>query len=289
MSERLSVSPYSPPRAGRSAGLWRAWFGYCRVSRRFGRLFVAPVEKVAAGCMILPVLCVPLLGVCRAGQPLLRRLGPPLFALAAVFALACVGQTGAGIALGLMAAIHAMGVADYLDEHDPVESGARRTLRRGGLALFSAILALQLGPLATRWLVIPIGSTQGVLLFSPLARRPPFARDSAVAFQLPDYRAAGVRIDQCVGLGRVIACPGDQVRFSPGVVTVNGVPRPALPLMPQSGAMHLPAGQTLVWPVDLQTSWRGFRGILNPRDFVVLDSALVGRPYKRWFWRTFNP
>ncbi len=289
MSERSAISSYDPPRAGRAAGLWRAWFGYCRACPRFGHFITVPLEKIADGWLLFPIFCVPLLGLLLAGRPLLRRFGPPLFVLAAFFALACVGQTGGGVALGLMAAIHAIGIAEYLDEHVPAGSRTRIILRRGCLALACSVLALWFSPPVVRWLVVPVGSAQGPLLCNPFARTPPFPRQAVVAFHLPNHQQHGLRINEGVNLGRVIACPGDQVSFSPGAVTVNGVRHRALPLMPTSGTVHVPTGHTLVWPVDLQSSGRRFGGTLEPQPFVVSDSALVGRPYKRWFWRTFNP
>ena len=290
MSEHASASPFAPPRAGRMAWFWRRWFDYCRACPRFACFLATPLEKIATGWMLLPVCCVPLLGVRIAGRPLLRRFALPLFVLAAFFALACIGQIAGGIALGLMAALHALGIAEYLDERFPPSSDKGRIVRRGGLALACAILAIRLGPSATRWLAVPVGTSRGIVLFNPLDRNAPFAPQAMVAFDLPRYRQGGFQIDAAIYPGRVIASPGDRVEFSPGVVTVNGVPQPALPLMPVEGSVSVPPGRVLVWPVEMNIrAPHGIGGWNLPPDVLLLGkSALVGRPYRRWFWRTFT-
>jgi hypothetical protein len=57
--------------------------------------------------------------------------------------------------------------------------------------------------------------------------------------------------------------------------------------MPETGAQVVPPDQTFIWPTVA-----GFAGWGRGFDFsrvVVPDSALVGRPYRRWFWRTQQP
>jgi hypothetical protein len=90
-------------------------------------------------------------------------------------------------------------------------------------------------------------------------------------------------------LGHVIAVPGERVTFTNGFFRVNdGVPRPALPLMPGQGELKVPAARVLVWPGDAPGSTAGRRGAytLPPEALLLRKSALVGRPYKRWFWRS---
>lgn len=290
MATPAPFSPYAPPRAGRGAWFWRRWFDYRRANHHFERLLPARLARFTIPWTQFAVFVVPLLGFFLASPPLVRRWAPVVFCAAALLALACIGQFASGVAVGFMAALHAFSIAEYLRAIKPSTSGFYRNLRLSGLVLTFTLLGNALAPRVTSWLVVQVGTETGVVLVNPVDRQPPFPADTPVAVHLPRHYHNGLRLDEGLYIGRVIASPGDLVRFGPGSISINGVPRDPLRFMPDKGELRIPPGRTLVWPVDLGN--RGRRGegrMLSADALLVPDSALVGRPYKRWFWRTQTP
>jgi len=289
-------APPAPPRAGRSAGFWRAWFALQR-RLRIGRTptpprlarAVASIWEVdgAAFAFALIVPVVPALGLFLAGPRLLRRFGPPALFVALFVAAGAYGQNLGGYAFGLGLALHAVGVAAFFEARFPSASIAARFLRPLGMTLAVGLIAPPvIGSLARR-VVIPVATSEGVLLINPRATAAPVRAGERVAYRLPRSFVANTRVAAGVYLGRVLAGPGATVAFGTGVYTVDGASRPALPHMPETGAQVVPPDQTFIWPTVA-----GFAGWGRGFDFsrvVVPDSALVGRPYRRWFWRTQQP
>lgn len=290
MSTPAPFSPYAPPRAGRGAWFWKTWFDYCRANRRLERILPAPLVRFTISWVQLAVFVVPLLGFFLASPPLVRRWAPVVFAAAALLALACIGQFASGVAVGLMAALHAFSIAEYLRATRPPAAWFWRNVRLSGLVLAFTLLGNTLAPHLTNWLVVPVGTETGVVLVNPSDREPPFAANALVAVHIARHYDRGLGLDAGLYLARVVAVPGEHIRFAPGEISINGAPREALRFMPGEGELRLPPGRSLVWPVDLGN--RGRRGegrTLSPEALIVPDSALVGRPYKRWFWRTQTP
>jgi hypothetical protein len=241
----------------------------------------------AAFALALIVPVVPALGLFLAGPRLLRRFGPSVLALALFVAAGAYGQNLGGYAFGLALALHAAGVAAFFEARFPSASIAARFLRPLGITLAVGLIAPPaIGSLARR-VVIPVATSEGVLLINPRATAAPLRIGERVAYDLPRSVVANTRVVAGVYLGRVLAGPGATVAFGPAVYTVDGASRPALPHMPEQGAQLVPPDHAFIWPtVDGFGGWgRGF-------DFsrvIVPDSALVGRPYRRWFWRIQQP
>jgi hypothetical protein len=288
-------APPAPPRAGRSAGFWRAWFAFQR-RLRIGRTPTPPrLARAVAGiweldgaafALALAVPVVPALGLRLAGPPVLRRFGPPALFVALFVAAGAYGQNLGGYAFGLALALHAAGVAAFFEARFPSASIAVRFLRPLALTLVIGLLAPPfVGSLARR-VVIPVETEHGVLLINPRAVSAPRPGET-VAYLLPRVYFDGAYIAAGTYLGRVLAGPGAEVTFAPGVYRVNGAPAPALPNMPESGVQSVGPGQAFIWPSGV--GFRGWTGKFDPAWVVVPDSALVGRPYHRWFWRTQQP
>ncbi len=291
-----SPAPPGPPRAGRSAGFWRAWFAFQR-RLRIGRTPASPrlARAVASICEVdgvefvlaLAVPVVPALGLRLAGPPVLRRFGPPALFVALFVAAGAYGQNLGGYAFGLALALHAAGVAAFFEARFPSASIAGRFLRPLGITLAVGLIAPPaIGSLARR-VVIPVATSEGVLLINPYATAAPVRVGERVAYYLPRSFVANTRVAAGVYLGRVLAGPGANFAFGPGGYTVDGVSRPPLPHMPETGATRIEAGHAFIWPTVA-----GFGGWGQGFDFsrvVVPDSALVGRPYRRWFWRIQQP
>ncbi len=101
-----------------------------------------------------------------------------------------------------------------------------------------------------------------------------------------------VRVQEGFGFGPVLAMAGDRVSFAPNSYAVNGVERPRLPHMPQSGELVVPEKNWFIWP-DFGISGHG-----NTSEAVISATMLqlatvpedqfVGKPFKHWFWHKQN-
>jgi len=100
----------------------------------------------------------------------------------------------------------------------------------------------------------------------------------------------GVRIRGGYLLDRLIAGPGDQVDFRAAEFLVNGVAHPALPLMPEKVQVTVPQNTWLIWPTlhivtrNNVTQESISRSVLDMA--LVRRKEIIGKPFKRWFWRT---
>ena len=139
--------------------------------------------------------------------------------------------------------------------------------------------------------VLRVATDTGTLLINPLDTAPPLHPGEQVAYRLKGsegYRGhTRVVIESGIYLGQVFALPGETVSFSPGVYVVNGISHPALPSMPKQGELRIGAGQVAIWPTSF--GFRSRLGGLPIETTLLAESALAGRPYKRWFWRTLTP
>jgi len=117
-----------------------------------------------------------------------------------------------------------------------------------------------------------------------------FQNGDWMAYNIANYSAAhGVYVANGIGLSRVLAVGGERVTFEEGTYRVDGVPHPSMRLMPTSGEVVVPENHWFIWP-ELVISGRG-----NPGDAalsgvllqmaVVSREQVVGKPFKRWFWR----
>jgi len=92
-----------------------------------------------------------------------------------------------------------------------------------------------------------------------------------------------------LGLGLVLATPGDHVEFSTGKITVNGVSRPAMPHMPVSGALVVSQNHWFIWPdIAISGNWNVAEADISSAMLQmanVSQNQFMGKPFKRWFWR----
>jgi hypothetical protein len=288
------ASPFAPPRAGRAAGFWRGWFA---VQRRLGigHLQTPPFVRRATGLLCHPaaplftlaVFVVPLLGLRFVRQRWIVKLAPPVFALAALLALGAYGQPLGGVAFGLLVAIHTVGVVAHLDSDAPTATVRGRIFRQLLIASALTIVVSATAGRVCATFVIPVSSPDGPRLINPRDAAAPFRQGATIAFRLGKSYTGGILIREGIYLGRVVAGPGQTIEFTPGAYVVNDLRYPALEHMPAKGRFRTEADQAFVWPLVFQFSGR--RGGFPAERALVSDSALVGRPYKRWFWRTWNP
>lgn len=286
-SSPVTDSPFSPPRAGRGAAFWRAWFALRRRGR-LGDLRVPPILARLRGATVpwplFGVVCIPSLGLHLLPNPLWRRAGLALFWTALFVAVVEYARPAGAAAFGLAAAAHGIGAAAFRDSASPLEGYRRRLVRRLGIVGAAALIFTPLASSVSSRFVIAVATKDGPILVNPAAASSPPRYGELVAYRLADRYDNGLRVIGGVYFGRVLASvPGQTLSFQPGHYTIDGARYPALPNMPQGGSFQLEAAQAFVWPETLhfRTDARDLPGHIG----VVGHSALVGRPYTRWFWR----
>lgn len=285
------ASSFAPPRAGRAAGLRRFWFAYRRGVPTFRRAIPDCVTNFTLPWFGLIVGVVPLLGLHLASPPMVRRVCKVVAALCAFVALVYFDHAISGVALGIFAAIHALGVGDYMQAHWPQPRPWRRVLRRVGLALACAWCVLAGFPLLLDRVVVRVGDARsGAALIQPRSRVAPVVKGEMVAFRLPQFRIDHLQVNSGLYYGTVLAHAYEQVNFGPEFTAAFGLELSEAALLPTEGALEVPRGHVLVWPRGFMN--RGFTEGQRRRvveRLVIPESALVGRPYTRWFWRTQTP
>ena len=90
-----------------------------------------------------------------------------------------------------------------------------------------------------------------------------------------------------VGFERVLALPGDTVRFHPDKVVVAEVAyERASKFMPERGEWVVPRDSYLVWPQGFTAQWARTFGVEGLIEYsLVKRGEIVGPAYRRWLWR----
>ena len=288
-------SPYTPPRAGPRGGLWRAWFALRRKTR-IGEIHLSPafgaLRAFVTTSSTLGAIAVPSLGFYLLPNPLWRRIGPAVFWVALFFALTEYGRplgSGAfGLAAGahaIAAAAHGMAAAAGSDLHAaPYLHYAIRVLRRGFIALAAALCLtfLTVGFLCPH--LIAVRGKNGPLIIDSASSKSPLRVGEFVAYRIPSRNHGWMRVRGGIYGGRVLAVsPSQTVAFEDGRYLVDGSPHAALHLMPTQNQLQIPPDHAFIWPEVLHFQ-QGHTAFLPADIGLVPHSALVGRPYKRWFW-----
>ncbi|MEY4489410.1 MAG: hypothetical protein RIQ79_1918 [Verrucomicrobiota bacterium] len=250
-----------------------------------------PVERfrVARPLRAVAVVVVPVLGMYYSYRRTYFNIAAAIYGVALLFALAAYGRTLGGAAFGLLIALHAIGIAAYLDTMSPTISFHYRCARSLVLvAAMATIIGVGLGRV-TSWFILPIEAKEGVLLINPLDHGRPLVPGEVMAYNLKGGYGGGIAIGGGIYLGQVLGGPGASVQFEPVFYVVNGVRHPSLPHMPKKGKVVAKSDQLLIWPTVFHFSYNPGAIILPETMALVPDSALVGRPYKRWFWHTQTP
>jgi hypothetical protein len=243
-----------------------------------------PFRQVAAS------LLVPGLGIYFRGPRFLGKVAMGFGALLALIFVQWLGYPAANVAFGLLLSLHVTSLVYLLE---PRLAGARFSMR----VLFSLIVLATLASL----LYLPIRNGIQAHLFTPLrvegrvvVVRKYFSlralqRGDLLAYEFGESASAGFNVQGGVGLGPVLALPGDRVQFSGATFAVNGQLRPSLKRMPAKGEFLVPEKHWFVWP-EVAISGHGD----VPAEAVsatllqlgtLPEDQLLGRPCQRWFWR----
>ncbi len=285
-------SPYAPPRAGHGAGAWRAWFAFRRRSR-IGKIRLSPAFGVfRAACVAgstLGAIVVPSLGFYLLPNPLWRRIGPAVFWFALFFALTEYGRAPGSAAFGLAAAAHCIAAAACSDLHaSTYVRYPLRVLRRFFAALAAAVMLTLIASRLIAPHVILVAGPEAPLIINPRSAKAPARVGELVAYDIGGRYWNGIGIRGGTYLGRVLVVdPGHEIAFESDRVLIDGVPQKTLHGMPAQGLVRTEGDQLFVWPEAAH--FHNLNRAAVPADIgLVPQSALVGRPYTRWFWHKQN-
>lgn len=288
-------SPYYPPRARWYGGVFKArdalWrrLAFDQVHLPYG---ISVMRLI--GAFLVPGFGFWLRGPRKLGLAAMGACG-----LLLLLSLAWLGYFAGNAAFGLLLSIHSSAFV-YLCE--PWLTG----VRFGERVLISLLALLLLGGLLylparhvieSRWLmpirihgkVVVVHRIQpgNALWGGTLARRGDW-----IAFFLPQSWNDGIYTVAGFGTGPIIALPGDEIRFSPASLEVNGVPRPLPANAPSAGSFRLPEKHWFVWP-DAAIKGHGYSAerisAALTQMATVSEQQLIGKPFKRWFGRNQLP
>lgn len=278
-------SPYYPPRAGvRSRVTLPVQAGWRRFRRLAGCIPTASTIGQEAQALLVPGRVYVL-----AGWPRLGRTLTALWVMALLVFLSELGRPAADWAFMALLSIHTASVSQRFQAH---LAGRRlSTQMLIGMGIFAVVALLVYLPVRRLFetrIVMPLRTSHGLVVVKAHSAAGAIRRDDWLAYRIDARWGGGLVVNEGVGFGPVLALPGDRVEFDERGCRVNGVARPRLPYMPGGGSLTLARNQWLVWP-QVRVSIHGV-----PEDAaaqamlkiaIVEPEAIIGRPFKRWFFR----
>ncbi len=223
-----------------------------------------------------------------------RRLGRVVMAawltLGAVHVM-LLGETVATSALILACGLHSVTAAAVVATWLAALPPLKRCLRTALYAVLIAVLLYSVVlPAVLSAVVRPITVwndslliRSGLMDFSGHRQRGDW-----IAYQLPPGEGYVITRDG-LGFDRILALPGETVRFHEDAFEVNGRAYERVsPHMPVTGEITVPAGHYFIWPANA-----AFRHVDDQTErHLLLKLAMIagedvrGAAYHRWFWRT---
>jgi len=224
------------------------------------------------------------------GQRTIARVIYGCYALAAVVFILWLGYLVATCAFGVMVSLHVSGVLHLIGRQSLKLDLRWRMLL--SLVAFSAVYLGIYRPLQNQFerrLALPLRVGQKVVIVGAQPDAGTVRQGDWVAYRIPRTLGDHAYLSDGLGFGQVQAVPGARVVFTPENLEVNGALFPRRPYMPLSETWIVPEKHWFIWP-DSIISVRG-----DPRTEAVAkmmrevamvpESELVGKPFRRWFWR----
>jgi hypothetical protein len=278
-------SPYYPARAGRFGRGLHGWFRFRRALHRPRP--VPPPPALSRPRLVLWLLVPGSLTAAR-GK---RLRGGVLLSLWLAMIAACwiwIGTAWSSSALVVASALHsltaAIALAAWLEHVTP---GSR--LRRAAWYAFLLVLLLYMVavPALTRRVVLVINVRDDTHLINPSVAPGELRRGDWIAYQFYSHSGA-------MGFDRILALPGETIRFYNDAFEVGGTAYQRLPRMPTAGEKRVGEGEYFVWPAGARLNGFAGRGEgtrLLQGAAIVPEKRVLGRAYDRWLWRkqTLDP
>ena len=280
------ASPYYPPRA--------RWYSPLLLTTRGAmRLLALDRIRLPSGVPLSTAvwsLLVPGLGIYLRGYRYWGRLAMGTCALLVLIFIAGLGTVAGNLAFGLLLSIH---VTSVLYAFEPWLVGERFRTR----LLFSACSLLALAGLVymparefvqQHWLM-PLRVKGRVVVVYRLGSSQGLSRGTRIAYAYEGTRCDELVVRHGIGIGPVLALPGDRVKFGATTFEVNGVAQPSLPHMPRVGQWTVPEKHWFVWPeIGIRGHGAASREAVAAALLhvgTITETQMIGRPFKRWLWR----
>jgi hypothetical protein len=281
-----ATSPYYPPRAR-----WYSPFLYLFIT--LTRWLPLEHLRLPPGVSFLPLVAaffVPGLGF-HFRNRLWGRLAMASCALLFCIFIIWLGYPIANAAFGLLISVHVSGITYYCS---PWLKG-ERLLTRIVVALLltfalTAMLYVPIRKSVQETHFTPMRTAKGVVVVHNLPASTPVVRGDTIAYNLQEASANHFYAHGGLTLGKILACPGDQIKFTSADFTINGVSRPLLPHMPTSGEVVVAENDWFIWPNLAIIGGHGNVGEQAISTMMlqmanVPQNEFVGKPFTRWFGR----
>jgi len=280
------ASPYYPPRA--------RWYSPLLLATRGAtRLLALDRIRLPSGVPFFTALwglLVPGLGIYLRGYRYWGKLAMGTCALLVLIFIAGLGTFAGNLAFGLLLSIH---VTSVLYAFEPWLVGERFLTRllfsTCALLLLALVVYMPLRDLVQQHWLMPLRVKGRVVVVCRLGPSDSLSRGTRIAYAYEGTRRDELVVPDGIGLGPVLALPGDRVKFGATSFEVNGVAQPSVPHMPVVGQRVVPEKHWFVWP---EVGIRG--GGAASREAVaaallhvgtITETQMIGRPFKRWLWR----
>ena len=284
-------APFEPPRAGATHGIWNAWYAFLRRMRlRLPRL-PAALKPNPLTTDDLVVAAIPTYGWFALGRTSFALGAAAVYVVCALTAILCLGWTAGGWAAGIMITLHALGVAEYFYSGKLWPEPNHRLPRYVGVFLAVAIAYWAVGHRLVALVVVPMETERGAILINPTTSPKSLTRSETVAFHRKYWRASNFALRDGLYIGEVLGLPGDVIVFSGSTFAVNGQTQPRRTAMPKTGGLTVPANHLFIWPFELRRdlAFEPDASSLAQNVALVPNAELLGRPYRRWFFRRQGP
>ncbi len=277
----MSTSPYYPPRAGRRSRFLAA-MNRLRIRMRAPHIDDSAVQEIGVFIRGIPWLLIPGLMWRQQGRTALGACVAAAWVILVAIFIISLDEFIANAAAMLAATLHAISAAAVLMVLCPHWQGFSRIWRT---TLFTSLLVLALYTVGLRNMLPPFAqrlTSNGTTVMIHQAKwfaRHPWTQGEWVAYRLP---AGGTNFD------RILALPGDTIRFHRDSFEVNGrLFERVSPLMPTDGEEVLTTGTYFIWPTEASFAHAGG----NQQNLLlglatIGEDDILGRPYRRWFWKS---
>jgi len=281
-------SPYYPPRARWYSPLFY-WIDGVSHLLALDRLRLP--QEINLGAMAVGFL-VPGLAVYFRTPGLLGKAALSFAGLLLLSFTIWLGYGIGNLAFGMLLSLHVSGFVYYCTPLFRTSLGRRLLFTVITLVALSLLVYLPAQNIMQSYLLTPLQVNGHVVVVRHIFSTEAIRSGDWLAYNLSGsdtYAEGGIRIESGIGLGPVLAVPGDRVEFSSTTYSVNGVPRPRLQHMPDAGMCVVPEKQWFIWP-DLAIHGHG--NVAEARISssllhiaLVTEEQLIGKAFHRWFWR----
>jgi hypothetical protein len=242
---------------------------------------------ISLGGALASVL-IPGAGVYVCAPRLWGRIALGLAVVLVILNIVWFGSQLANLPFGLLLSLHASSLGFLIDKMLPVPQFRTRLITAAGLLIFLACgVYLPARNLVQDHWFLPLRLKNQVVIIHREAPGSTLRRGDVIAYSFGSVDGQGIIVHGGLGLGPVLALPGDSVRFTSTAFEVNGQPHARLALMPQSGEITISERHWFVWP-DFDISGHGYVMDKVPETILsvglISDRQFLGKPCRRWLW-----